>query len=202
MSLKLYVLVRPREGDFCYTPREFEVMRDDVRRAADLGADGVVIGVLTPDGRVDVERTAELVFAARPMQVTFNRAFDVAVDLDRSLEDVVAAGADRILTSGGERQGVHGIPKVAQLVRAAQGRIVILGGGGIRHANAREFILGTGVNEIHTSLRSSVNAPILGRNVEAILGADADGPLRHVVKDSEVLKLRKALDAIAASRNG
>jgi len=200
--LGLFVLIRPCSGDFSYTAHEFEVMRDDVRRARDLGADGVALGVLTPDGRVDVERTAQLVAEARPMKVTFHRAFDVLEDLDRALEDVICTGADRILTSGGERQGVRGVANIARLVRAAQGRIVILGGGGIRNAGVREFVLETGVQEVHTSLRSSVKAPNSSRNVEAILGADSEGSLRHVVKDSDVQKMRKTLDDIAEARNG
>lgn len=200
VPLGLFVLVRPRGGDFCYTSREFEIMRDDVQRARDLGADGVVLGVLTPEGHVDVQRTAELVDVARPLKVTFNRAFDVTPDLHRALQDVIASGADRILTSGGERQGIRGVMKISQLMQEADGRIAILGAGGIRHANVREFVLGSGVDEIHTSLRSQVKTSTQAQSVNAILGAEGDGPARQVVKDVDVVRLRKVLDAIMVDR--
>lgn len=198
VPLELCVLVRPRGGDFCYTDHEHRVMRDDVLRARDLGADSVVLGVLTPSGFVDIERTRELIEAARPMKVTFNRAFDVANDLDRALEDVIATGADRILTSGGKRLGLQGADRIAHLLRAARNRIVLLGGGGIRHSNVREFIQTSGVREIHTSLRSRSEAHPSTENADAILGVEAKGPSRIAITGSDVLKLRGTLDSIAA----
>lgn len=203
VPLRVFVLVRPRGGDFCYSTREFDVMREDIQRVRELGADGVVLGVLTPDGSVDVKRTAELVRAARPMKVTFHRAFDISSDLDRSLEEVIASGADRILTSGGERLGIEGAAKLAQLGAAAQGRIILLGAGGIRRSNVRDFIFTAQVEEIHTSLRSRTSAPtsLQARRADHILGGHSDGAAPYVVTENDVVKLRSELDSIVASEH-
>lgn len=194
VSLELCVLVRPRGGDFCYTAHEFDVMRDDVQRARDLGADSVVLGVLTPDGFVDMKRTRDLIEAARPMKITFHRAFDVSCDLDRSLEDIIATGADRILTSGGRRLGLEGAARIAQLQRAARNRIVLLGGGGIRHLNVRDFVQASGVREIHTSLRTQSCSP--GSLPDKIFGSDG-GP-QHVTQE-DVLEMRRILNSCPAA---
>jgi len=164
ISIGLHPIIRPRPGDFCYSKEEIEIIRRDIEIAKDLGADGVVLGILDPEGNVNVERTRELVELARPLSTTFHRAFDMSSDLLRALESVCQTGADRILTSGGEQTSLEGIDAIASLVRAAQGRVAIMAGGGIGHKDAPAIIERTGVQEIHVGLSSSVESSMRYRN--------------------------------------
>jgi len=132
IGIGVFAMIRPRGGDFCYSEDEFRVMRDDIVCAAGMGVSGVVLGLLTKDGEVDVERTAELVALARPMQVTFHRALDMARDLAAALEDVVRTGAHRVLTSGGAQNAVRGSGRAAELVDVARGRIGVMVCGNVR----------------------------------------------------------------------
>ena len=149
VAIPLFVLIRPRGGDFLYTDAELEVMRRDVALAAALGADGVVLGALTPDGDVDVERAAEMIERARPMRVTFHRAFDLARDAAAALEALAALGVDRVLTSGAAPSAVQGAETIAALVRQSAGRVAVMAGGGVTHENAGPLVRATGVREVH-----------------------------------------------------
>ncbi len=195
VALPVFVLIRPRGGDFHYSSREFCILLDDVRRARDLGADGVVSGILDAAGAVDVERMAALVASARPMQVTFHRALDVSRDLSDSLERVVLTGADRILTSGGQASGVDGADMIAALRAQAGRRIQMLGCGGIRTSNAREFVRRTGVREVHTSLRAGAESSERGQDALSRLGMGESGG-RPVVATTDVRAMRGVLDAL------
>jgi copper homeostasis protein len=152
-GLPVHVLVRPRGGDFVYSASEVDVMRRDILHAKELGAAGVVLGILQPDGRVDVEAAKALVQLARPMEVTFHRAFDATRLLTEALEEVIATGADRILTSGGQRNVVAGSAALAELVEQAGNRIAIAVGGGLRLQNAASLARVTQARHFHGSLR-------------------------------------------------
>jgi|SRR5208282_4142368 len=170
VSIGLQVIIRPRGGDFCYGEQEFEIMRRDIAVAKNLGADGVVLGMLDAEGNIAVDGTRQLVELARPLSVTFHRAFDMSADLFRSLEDVCATGADRLLTSGGEQTCLQGIATIARLADSARGRIAIMAGGGIDHHNAPTIIERTGVREIHVGLSTPLPSPMLHRNPRLSMG--------------------------------
>jgi copper homeostasis protein len=193
-SIGLQVMIRPRAADFCYSEDEFETMRRDILVARKIGADGVVLGILHPDGRVDVERTGRLVELARPLTVTFHRAVDVSEDIFRALDDICAAGVDRILTSGGAQTAVHGIDRLARLVRDAQGRIAIMAGGGVRENNAASIIERTGVKDIHSGLGSQVAASTPGPDSEISSRTMTGVPNRiFQVLQEDVRRLREAV---------
>ena len=154
VRLPIFTMVRPRAGDFVYTPEEIAQMRRDIAAAKRAGMNGAVLGVLTKDGRVDVERTRDLVKLAEPLPVTFHRAFDDVTDLDGALEDVIKSGAARILTSGGAPGAPGGVATLARLAAGANQRIIILPGGGINASNILHVVGKTGVREIHSGLGS------------------------------------------------
>jgi copper homeostasis protein len=150
VSLPLFVLIRPRPGDFLYDDGELAVMRRDIAEAARHGADGVVIGALDPNGAVDRGMVRALVEAARPMAVTFHRAVDLARDLDEALDVLLELGVERVLSSGQARSAEEGIPVLARMVRRDPG-LTVIAAGGVRPANVRRIVAETGVREIHSS---------------------------------------------------
>ena len=157
VRVPMFVLIRPRGGDFLYDADEVRIIRRDIAEARTLGADGVVIGALTQEGKVDTVVMKKLIEAARPMAVTFHRAFDLARHPYETLEVLVQLGAHRVLTSGQAPTALEGIPVLARLVQQAKDRIEILAGGGVTEDNAARIVKDTGVNEIH--LRGSATEP-------------------------------------------
>ena len=193
-SIALHPIIRPRPGDFCYSDAEFDSMQRDIEIAKSEGADGVVLGILKPDGTVDVRRMRELIELARPLSITFHRAFDMSSDLFRALEDVCATGADRLLTSGGEQECLQGVDTVAQLVQAARGRIKIMAGGRIGIENAPTIIDRTGVTEIHVGLATPAMSPMLHQNPRLSLGkAQGLEYQRTEVLEESVRRLHQAV---------
>jgi copper homeostasis protein len=200
ISLGMQVMIRPRSGDFRYSGEEFEIMRRDILAARRFRANGVVLGLLKEDGSIDVERTRELVELARPLTVTFHRAFDLssdlALDVKGALEAVILTGADRILTSGGKPTAMEARSVLANLVRAAEGRIRILACGGIDASNAATIIRDTEVSEVHAGLRRPLrNATPLHPPLSLGFGYESEMQ-RFEVREEDVRNLRSATDAV------
>lgn len=160
VAVPIFSMVRPRAGDFAYSGLEFSVMKEDIVRAKTLGADGIVLGILQSDQRVDVARTRELVQLAHPLPVTFHRAFDECRDEYEGLEDVLQAGAKRILTSGSAPSAVDGVWTLGELVKYAGERIVIVPGAGINAGNLKSLVEETGAREFHSGLSSAIARPV------------------------------------------
>ena len=156
VSLPVFVLIRPRPGGFVYSPGELAIMRDDIAACRELGCAGVVLGVLDPAGRVDMAACQELIELAGNMTVTFHRAFDACPDQVQALEDIIAVGCQRLLTSGGQATSEAGQAQLAALVAQAAGRIQIMPGAGISASNVRALAAATGAQEFHASAKREV----------------------------------------------
>jgi copper homeostasis protein len=154
LEIPIFCIIRPRAGDFAYSEKEFATTKRDIAVARDLGIEGVVLGILRSDRSVDVERTAELVQWARPLEVTFHRAFDDTPDLIQALEHVIATEATRILTTGGAATAMDGATTLKRLVETAGPRIAIMPGGGLDAANVAEIAAQTQAWEFHSGLGS------------------------------------------------
>ena len=150
VRIPVFVLIRPRGGDFVYANEEINGMTRDIALAGSIGVGGIVTGALTSSGRVEVTQTRALIQAAAGFPVTFHRAFDFTENQPDALEQVISLGASRVLTSGGAAAALEGTDAIAALVRRARGRIVIVAGGGVRERNVRDVIARTGVREVHT----------------------------------------------------
>lgn len=151
--IPVFPIIRPHGGDFLYDDISFETMKKDVVLCKELAFDGVVIGLLKEDGTVDVERTKRLVEIAYPLEVTFHRAFDRANDPFKAMEDIIACGCQRILTSGQIPNAFDGKDLIKQLIQQADDRIIIMPGSGVRSSNIRELADYTGASELHSSAR-------------------------------------------------
>jgi copper homeostasis protein len=176
LKIGLQVIIRPRGGDFLYSAEELDVMREDIRMAKDLGADGVVLGCLTAEGDIDRVRTEELIRLARPLNVTFHRAFDTCRDPKRVLEELIALRADRVLTSGQEASCWEGLELITALHKQAAGRIIVMPGGGLTPSNIQKFVATTGVSEVHLSARHAVESGMSYRNSRVFMGGTLRPP--------------------------
>lgn len=190
-GIGLQVMVRPRGGDFCYSGDEVEQMVEEIGFARECGADGVVVGVLTPDGAVDRERLQRLVAAAGGREVTFHRAFDMTCDPLEALETIISCGCRRILTSGGCNKVLEGIDTLRELVARAAGRIEIMAGSGVDASNAR-LLSSTGVDALHFSARGWSESRMRYRNPRVSMGG-VEGVPEYAVACADETRIRQIL---------
>lgn len=173
-AVPVFVMIRPRGGDFCYTDSEVQVMREDITVLKSEGADGFVFGVLTPDGTVHSNTCIELLSLAKPCPVTFHRAFDVTHDPLSQLEVLVNLGFDRVLTSGCANTALEGVVMLKQLVSQANGRIIVMPGAGITVSNIQSIIDQSGAREFHGSASRVRDSAVKYRNTDISMGTRTD----------------------------
>ena len=175
-GIGLNVMIRPRGGDFLFDDDEFATMRSDIETAKAEGADGVVIGLLSATGEIDIARTRELIALARPLSVTFHRAFDMTPDPFRALEALIELGVDRVLTSGQEASVLEGLPLIVELTERAGDRIVIMPGGGITARNVERIIAAARPREIHFAALEPIASGMRFRRPHVFMGGELRPP--------------------------
>ena len=169
-TIAMMVMIRPRGGDFCYSDLEFETMREDIRLFKEAGADGVVFGILNPDGTIDTKRSKELIALSRPMQVTFHRAFDMTPNAEEALETLIAMGVDRVLTSGQEASVMEGLPLLKKLVDQGRERIIVMPGAGISERSFAYVHEMVGASEYHVFVPAPVESKMQYRPGHIYMG--------------------------------
>lgn len=200
MAIPVFVMIRPRGGDFCYSDAEFAVMLHDIDAARQAGAAAIVSGMLTPAGDIDLARASAVIKRAESLPVTFHRAFDFVRDPLASLEQLIELRFARILTSGLQASAMEGIDLLRTLRTQARDRIVILAGGGIREHNVGEIVLRTGVREIHINATGTTDGPMQFRNTRIALSAPVTSPTSAFTTGSQrserIIACRQRLQAI------
>ncbi|NXT60285.1 CUTC protein, partial [Chaetops frenatus] len=201
VRVPVFVMIRPRGGDFLYSDREVEVMKADIRLAKLHGADGLVFGALTEDGRIDTELCTALLAVCRPLPVTFHRAFDMVHDPLVALETLISLGFERVLTSGCDSSALEGLSLIKRLAEqvTSSARFYDIGffppGGGITERNLQRILEGSTASEFHCSARSARDSGMKFRNPNVAMGASFSAP-EYSIKVADVAKVR-TLNAIA-----
>jgi copper homeostasis protein len=194
VSIDVFIMIRPRGGDFHYSNYEFHAMKRDIGQCQKLSVDGVVFGLLTPEGTIDKKRCKELIDRARPLKVTCHRAFDMARDPFEALEDCIEVGFDRILTSGGKLQALMGAGVIAELVKKSAGRIAIMAGSGVSESVVEELIKKTEVNEIHFSAMTTKPSAMTYKNENISgMGSATGSEFQLRTVDPEIVKRMRML---------
>ncbi|WP_108472963.1 copper homeostasis protein CutC [Rhodanobacter thiooxydans] len=198
LRIPLYVLIRPRAGDFLYSELEGEAMQRDIETCVALGCDGVVLGMLDAEGHVDMSRCRALIAAAGTLGVTFHRAFDLSRDPARALEDIVALGCERVLTSGAQASAVEGTALIRDLVAQAAGRLAVMPGAGVTAQNIAALAAATGAREFHASAKRQLPSAI--RHRPSLLADMQAGELRSDA--GQVRALAAVLETLARQPTG
>jgi copper homeostasis protein len=199
LHIGVQVMIRPRGGDFCYSATEFDIMKLDIVAAKNAGANGIVIGILKADGSVDEARTRELVELARPLSVTFHRAFDMARDPYEAMETLIEIGINRILTSGQESSVLEGLDLISDLVRKAGDRIIIMPGGGINERNFDKIARQSGAKELHVAALVEAEGPMKFRNSRCFMGGELRPPEFSILA-TDSARVRTFVRALEESR--
>lgn len=194
VNMDVYVMIRPRGGDFLYSNYEFHAMKRDIHQCQKISVDGVVFGILTDEGRIDVKRCKELIERARPLKVTCHRAFDMTRDPFEALEDCIESGFSRILTAGQQAQADKGKELIAELIQKANGRIAIMPGSGVNENTVEEILRTSNANEIHFSATFFRESSMRFRNQQiAGMGSDEGNEFKLRTVDPERVKKMRAL---------
>lgn len=189
VTLDVYVMIRPRGGDFCYSSYEFHGMKRDIFQFQKLGVDGFVFGILNPDGTLDKKRCKELIDKAKPLKATCHRAFDMTRDPFEALEDCIEVGFERVLTAGQRPKALEGSDLIRQLIEKAGSRIKIMPGSGVNEQTVKEIVSRTGAKEIHFSATSEQVSPMTFRN-EAIAAMGEQGSSEFMLRTVDPQRVR------------
>jgi copper homeostasis protein len=195
LDIDVNVLIRPRGSDFLYSDIEYDLMRRDIEFCGEAGVNGVVIGILLKDGNIDIERTSKLVEHARPMSVTFHRAFDMCADPLKGLDDIIKTGADRLLTSGMKNRAADGIPLLKELEEQSKDRIIIMPGSGINENNIEEIARGSGAKEFHLTGRITVLSEMIYRKTDISMGGSAN-PDEYSMRIADILLIKNIIEIL------
>lgn len=198
LSIEVWPIIRPRGGDFLYSELEFDLIKEDIKICKSLNCDGIVIGILKADGNIDKERCAELIALAKPLPISFHRAFDMSNNLEKSLEDLIELGIVRVLSSGGSSSAIRGADTLAKLILQAEGRITVMPGAGVNENNLRDLIDKTGATEIHASAKEFVTSKMGYRNIQTKMG-NIEDEYQYELTSAE--KVRKMIEILIRSNH-
>lgn len=196
LSIDINIIIRPRGGDFLYSESDFNIMKHDIVQSGKEGVNGVVFGILMSNGHIDIERTKELVELARPMSVTFHRAFDMTPEPFNALDDIISTGADRLLTSGQQNSVLDGMDLIKNLINYAEERIIIMPGAGINKNNIAEVVKKTEATEYHLTGRRKIKSKMEFRKEGVFMGGLSEIPeyTRRIADIKKIRKIRDILD--------